>query len=390
MIKRILLFLLVTGPLFAQAAPTVPTDVNQILLEFQRATQSWLTTGEQVASGLFGILATIELAITVCMLGLAGERDVTVWGATFVKKFMAVGAFYALLLLGPALMTSFVNSFVQYGQMASGVTGITASNILSDGIEIVLTLLAAAIQAGTSLSIFTSLLLLLCAACIGWGFIKLVKSFVIAKLESFIILSLGAIQLGWGASRFTSIYAERYVSAAIAVGIKLSCFYFILGVERTLAPGWIAGAKQSVNVFGGFAPAIILTFSIVLFCAVADADKLTSLLFSGQLSFSGHDVTNAYVPHVNAGLNIASQAITGVTSGFGGGLVGAAVNSFRRSNASEPSPAFSMAAAAGASGSRFYDRPQTQPPEPPKPPPPRPPSTPPPPPKPPTPAPESA
>ena len=94
---KLLLFLLAT-PLLAQVA--APNDASQIIDQFQRATIPWLTTGEQVASGLFGILATIEFGITIGMLAFA-QADVTVWGATLVRKFMTVGAFYAVLLLGP-------------------------------------------------------------------------------------------------------------------------------------------------------------------------------------------------------------------------------------------------------------------------------------------------
>jgi type IV secretion system protein TrbL len=105
-------------PLLAQVAP--PNDASAIIDQFQQATVPWLTTGETVASGLFGILATIEFGITIGMLTFA-HADVTVWGATLVRKFMTVGAFYALLLLGPPLMQQIIDSYVKFGSMASGV-----------------------------------------------------------------------------------------------------------------------------------------------------------------------------------------------------------------------------------------------------------------------------
>ena len=371
---------LVALPLFGQAAP--PNDVSQIIDSFQNATLNWLTIGEQVASSLFGILAVIEMGITLGMLAL-GQADITLWAATLVRKFMAIGAFYALLLLGPQLMQAIIDSYVKFGSMASGVPSITASNILGDGLEICAVLLANAVAAGASLSVFTAALLLLCAAVIGWSFIRLVKGFVMAKIESFIVVYAGVIQLGWGASRFTSTYAERYVAAAMASGVKLMVFFFILGVERSLAPGWIAAAKIAPTAFLGFLPTITLTASIVLFCAIADPEKLVAILFGGQLSFTGHDITNSYMPYVSTAIGMATSpyilsSITG--RGAGAALGGAASFAGASSGAGSGAGGQTLNLVPGPNGTYSNPNPQSTPPPPPPPPPttPRPQSTPPP------------
>ena len=311
--RRVLFLLFVALPLLAQAPPN---DVSQIIRQFQTATLPWLTFGEEVATSLFGILAVIEFGVTLGMLALA-QADVTMWGATLVRKFLTVGAFYALLLLGPALMQSIIDSYVKLGSMASGVPSIAAGDILADGIDIAATLLIAAVGAGVSLSIITSLLMVLSAFVIGWSFVKLVKGFVMAKIESFVTIYAAVIQLGWGATRFTSIYAERYVAAAMATGVKLMVFYFIVGVERVLAPTWISTANNAISVVG-IIPTITLTMSIVLFCALAEPEKLAANIFAGQPQFTGHDITNTYMPYVNAGVTLATSTaglIAGVASG---------------------------------------------------------------------------
>ena len=150
------------------------------------------------------------------------------------------------------------------------------------------------------MSFLAALLMLLCAFVIGWSFVKLVKGFVMAKIESFITIYAAVIQLGWGASRFTSIYAERYVAAAMATGVKLMVFYFIVGVERVLAPGWIAAAKSAPLSIAGIIPTITLTMSVVLFCSLAEPEKLAANIFAGQPQFTGHDVTNTYMPYANS------------------------------------------------------------------------------------------
>ena len=86
--RRIIFFCLVAMPLFAEAP--APNDVSQMIRQFQAATLPWLTVGEQVATSLFGILAVIEFGITLGMLALA-QADITIWGATLVRKFLTVG-----------------------------------------------------------------------------------------------------------------------------------------------------------------------------------------------------------------------------------------------------------------------------------------------------------
>lgn len=316
--SRILLVGLIALPLAAQNPNQ--NDVSAIIAQFQAATLPWLATGEKIASGLFGTLALIEFGITLGMLVLA-QADIQMWGATLVRKFLTVGAFYALLLLGPNLMQAIIDSYVKFGSMASGVPGITAGDILSDGIQIAATLLISAVGSGITLDFPAALLMILCAAIIGWGFVKLVKGFVIAKIESYITIYAAVIQLGWGATRFTSIYAERYVAAAMATGIKLMVFYFIVGIERAMAPGWIATAGQVPFGIGGVIPALTLTMSIILFCTIADPDKLAANIFGGQPQFTGHDLTNTYMPYVNTGIGMATTGIGLAVGAASGGAM---------------------------------------------------------------------
>ena len=132
-----------------------------------------------------------------------------------MRKFLTVGAFYALLLLGPSLMQSIIDSYVRFGSMASGVASITAGDILADGIDIAAQSICCGRVGNYSEHHYRTADVSL-ALVIGWSFVKLVKGFVMAKIESFITIYAAVIQLGWGASRFTSIYAERYVAAAMA------------------------------------------------------------------------------------------------------------------------------------------------------------------------------
>lgn len=114
-------------------------------------------------------------------------------------------------------------------------------------------------------------------------------------------------------------------------------FYFIVGVERVLAPGWIAAAKSAPTPFAGFVPTITLTMSVVLFCTLAEPEKLAGNIFAGQPQFTGHDITNSYMPYVAAGVSVATNAAS-IAAGGGGGAMGAVFNSFRSGGGGTPSP----------------------------------------------------
>ena len=79
-------------------------------------------------------------------------------------------------------------------------------------------------------------------------------------------------------------------------------FYFIVGIERTLAPTWISTANNAALTIAGIIPTITLTMSIVLFCALAEPEKLAANIFAGQPQFTGHDITNyIYADYVTCG-----------------------------------------------------------------------------------------
>jgi len=53
-------------------------------------------------------------------------------------------------------------------------------------------------------------------------------------------MSAGYIFLGFGGSRWTSPYFERYISLAVSTGVRLMLIYLMLGVFKTVSNNWIA------------------------------------------------------------------------------------------------------------------------------------------------------
>ena len=318
----LLYLVLIPALSYAQSINAQPSDTSAILQNFRNATVGWVRQAESVATNVFGILAGIEFAIAVGLLVLQ-SADLVTWSAAITRKLLALGGFYALLLYGPTWMQWILDSYTQFGSQASGVPAITAGDIMADGLDIVSTLLITA-AAANFLDILLALTCVACSIAIFWSYWRLVKAFVIAKIESYFTISAAAIQLGWGASRFTQTYAERYIASAFATGVKLMCFYLIIGIGRTFSPGWLQQASLVTAATSGITNLLTLTTSIVMFCALADVDKMAAAIFGGSPQFTGHDVTNTYSPVVNAGMSAASFAVGIATSGVGTAIGGAA------------------------------------------------------------------
>ena len=72
------------------------------------------------------------------------------------------------------------------------------------------------------------------------SYIIITLHYVVTKLEAIIVMSAGYIFLGFGGSRWTSPYFERYISLAISTGVRLMLIYLMLGVFKTVSQNWIA------------------------------------------------------------------------------------------------------------------------------------------------------
>lgn len=350
--KRYGLLLLLAMPLAAQfQMPAPPPDITEIIRQFSEPIINWGEVGLRYGNGLFALLATITMAVALIKLQLQ-EPDISMRAAVIVRTTLTIGAFYGLLILGPGLMQLIINGYVRIGQVASGVPAISPGDIMVDGIEIAGTLLIVGAAQGVGLSIMTALVMFACAGMVLAAFIYLVKGFVMALIQSYFTIYVAVIQLAWGGSPYTSVYAERYVAAAMAVGIKLMTFYFIVGVERNMQPFWLKQAAGIMSFWGAIFYALSLACSIVIFCAIANPEKLGELLFGGAPNFTGHDL-NAHVPWVRGAVSMATTGI-GMAAGYASaGFAPAAVSGFSMAGRAAGGMPGGMNGAATGPGSGF-------------------------------------
>ena len=155
---------------------------------------------------------------------------------------MTIGVFYALLIYGRLWIPAITDSFETLGQHASGGGPLSPSDVFVRGLNMA----GALIDGATSSGIFKDFgaaLALVVAACLTLlAFCGITIQFVVAMVESYILVAAGFVFLGFGGSRWSAPYVERYIGLAISIGVKIMLLYLLLGTGMNLSLAWLADA----------------------------------------------------------------------------------------------------------------------------------------------------
>jgi type IV secretion system protein TrbL len=76
------------------------------------------------------------------------------------------------------------------------------------------------------------------------AFLGLSIQFVVATVESYLVIGAGFLFLGFGGSRWTAPYVERYIAYAVSVGVKIMVIYLLIGAGFILSAGWVTAAQN--------------------------------------------------------------------------------------------------------------------------------------------------
>jgi type IV secretion system protein TrbL len=371
----------------AQAGSTnAPTS---ILDEYKNLEGQWISKLLGAAQRLFVLLAGIEVVWSFTLLALE-KADFQLLTAAIIRKIMWIGIFYALLLYGvtpdgSGWIPAILNSFQLLGQNASSVGPLGPSAIVGFGVNTSVDLLSAASDAGFLTDMGTALTLVFCAVVIFIAYLAVAIQFVVALVESYLAVGGGVILLGFGGSRWTAPYVERYVAYSVSVGLKILILYLLVGAGMTLSQGW---AQVALGIGNSAEPArtgFDLAAAAVMFLAVCwMSPKLASAILGGATTLTGGDlaavgvglgagaaavaVTGAAIAHSSTGALSKVQSATGAAStpssgrgptgggGFGGlsapsspnptGTGGGAVGPFPSGSSPPPPPQRAGAASA--------------------------------------------
>ena len=345
--------ILLAAAAFASAATAhaqTPVDVGGTFQQIEQAANAWIPTIMQAATYLFYALATLDFAWSAPQF--LREHDFMGLFLSLIRKLLVIGFFYAVLINGQTWIPAIVNSFAQLGANAAGVPlAQSPSDIMTQGLQLVSNLFTE-VSAVDLLSQPGGAIATILAACIILAsYIIITLHYVVTKLEAIIVMTAGYIFLGFGGSRWTAPYFERYISLAISTGVRLMLIYLMLGVFNTISNNWIA----TINGYTADQPItqIFPTLMSMLLFAFASwmIPKMAASIASGTLGAGAADLVGMGMEVAKgAALTAATVAVVAATGGAGA-AAGGALAATETAGAMEGAGAVgsaSMAAAGGA------------------------------------------
>jgi type IV secretion system protein TrbL len=302
---------LLSSPLITAQTMKAP---SAILNQYRDQRTTWFTMIFPYANDLFGILAVIEFAWSAAVMSLE-KHDLESWTAALVRKIMWLGAFYALLLSGRFWIPAITDSFEIIGQQAAGTGPMSPSDVFSRGIDIAGGLMATSSSAAFFTNLGTSLTMVVTGIITALAFIAITVQFVVAMVESYIIVAAAFIFVGFGGSRWTAPYVERYIGLGVSNGIKIMLLYLLIGVGMNLSADWMT---QAQNIAANTSPAMsaleIMGAAIIFMMLCWQIPKLFAAVLGGSPALSGGDLVGATAFLAGTAVAAGSAAAGAVSS----------------------------------------------------------------------------
>jgi type IV secretion system protein TrbL len=312
--------LLFAQAVFAQAGPGFNTTVpSQIMDQFRNNRLQWTNNVFVYANSLFGLLAVIEFAWSAAVM-LLEKSDLQSWTSALIRKLMWIGAFYALLLNGRFWIPAIIDSFTQLGQNAAGLGALSPSGVFIQGLS-----LAGALMDGASTSAFftnpgASLALAFAALLIVISYTIITINFIVTLVESYIVVSVGFIFLGFGGSRWTAPYTERYIGLAVSIGIKIVLLYCLISAGFDLSLGWLNEAQGiSISPRPAMTAFDVMGGALIFMMCCWQIPKLFAAVIGGAPALTGGDLVATAAVVGGAALAAGGAAAAGVSALAAGG-----------------------------------------------------------------------
>ncbi len=230
------------------AAPAQAAILDGIVTSYQTASSSWLSALVPIAQQVFGLLAALEIAVGA-IVWLVARRSVDEMLLSFIRKVLVLGVFYAFLTQFPQWLPRIVQGFQAAGQAAGKSPNLSPSGVLQAGIDLASKLAEAADSTGLLTSPAFPILTPLITLLVLVAFVAIAAQLVMTLVESFVVVTGGALFLGFAAFRGTAPLADRAIAYAVSVGIKLYLLYLLVGTGLTQVGAWTAELAQT-SAFG--------------------------------------------------------------------------------------------------------------------------------------------
>ena len=271
------------------------TILNDIVRDYESVTAVWFAALVPIATALFWTLALIEL-VWSAMWWVVDREDGLGVIAALLRKVVAIGFFYALLLNGGTWIRAVIQGFSFAGTLASGITDLSPTGVFDQGLALANKILNSVEGLGILEGFFPSLVAALTALVVVLAFAIIAAQLLVALVESFIVIGAGILFVGFAGARWTKFFTERYLSYVASVGVKLFVLYLIMGVGMGIAARWVPVLER-----GGFSPIpffYVMGGSLVFLFLTWHIPSVASAMMAGAVHLSIADV---YYPAMLAG-----------------------------------------------------------------------------------------
>src|SRR5213593_345231 len=271
------------------------TILNDIVRDYESITAAWFSSLFPIAQGMFWTLVLIELIWSAIWWVVDREDGLGVVTA-LLRKVLAVGFFYALLLNGGTWIRAVIRGFSQAGSAASGLADLSPTGVFDQGLALANKILNAVEGLGILESVFPSIVASLTALVVVVSFAIIAAQLLVALVESFIVIGAGVLFIGFSGSRWTKFFTERYLSYVASLGVKLFVLYLIMGVGVRIAARWVPVIER-----GGFSPIpffYVMSGSLVFLFLTWHIPSVAGSMMAGAVTLS---LAYAYVPGILAG-----------------------------------------------------------------------------------------
>ncbi|HBA9354750.1 TPA: P-type conjugative transfer protein TrbL, partial [Escherichia coli] len=203
--------------------------LDTLLDKFQQVASTWTLVIGDYANWLFWGMVLISMVWTFGMLAMQGE-GLTSALAEIVRFFAVIGFFYYLLINGPAISQSIINSMRQLAANALGTsTGISPSSI----VDIAFVILTKVSSAASIWSPMISTIMITVAIIVLVVMALIAINMLIMLVSAWVLCYAGVILLGFGGSKWTSDIAINYLRTVLSIGIQLFTMTLIIGIGQS-------------------------------------------------------------------------------------------------------------------------------------------------------------
>ena len=321
---RLLKFLVVLAAIMlipASAYAGVETgSLDQIVKTFHDVSAGWVPKLKVYASSLFWLLVGLDFAWHTINQALQGDEFNGMIGG-LMKKIMAYGFFYFVLMQADTWMPAIIGSFSTIGQTVGGGLATGPSTVMDQGFAAVGAIQGVLDQYNMLTSAPTVIVLGIVMIVVLAAYAVCAGQLLVTLVESYLAGSASIIMLGMGGSRWTLDYVQKVLGYTIGAGIKLFVMYLVIGIGLPMVDSYIH-VYQASGGQGGVAQALgLLMMALILMFLSFQVPALASAVLTGSVSMTLGSMMSTMATAGAAGL--AAAGTTGSTVlGAGSGAAG--------------------------------------------------------------------